>query len=293
VHLRDRSTVRLLASFATGQAGGQVQVDWSPTDPILATTASDLSVLLWDVSDPRSPTVQARSQVGGLANKAGDFPRFSPDGRTLVVANAGPLTGQGTVTFIDPADGHVLREVPLQHVPDVAFSPDSETIAVSGAQAALIDVASGETIATRANEPVSTVAFANGGKWLVTARFPDKSLPLSLLGQDTIPAAAPSTTVQLWDAKTLRPLGEPITVAGRLVCCARANPDGTKYVTGQFVDPNDPDVATAAVLWELDPKRWAELACEIAGRNLTKDEWSYYLPGRDSHATCDRWPTAA
>ena len=67
VELWDRATGRLLASFATGQEeeGGGVQVTWSPAGPVLATTASaDLSVVLWDVSDPRHPTVTARVHAG-------------------------------------------------------------------------------------------------------------------------------------------------------------------------------------------------------------------------------------
>jgi hypothetical protein len=56
---------------------------------------------------------------------------------------------------------------------------------------------------------------------------------------------------------------------------------------GEFVDPATPDLNTAAALWEPDPQRWAELACAIAGRNLTRDEWSYTLPGHDAALTAD------
>ena len=59
---------------------------------------------------------------------------------------------------------------------------------------------------------------------------------------------------------------------------ASANPDGTKVVTSEFVVSNTP-VDTAPILWELDPERWAELACEIAGRNLTRGRMGR-LPAR-------------
>jgi DNA-binding SARP family transcriptional activator/WD40 repeat protein len=65
VELWDRTTGRLLTSFATGQGGGAVHVEWSPAGPVLATAASvDLSVVLWDVSDLRHPTVRARLHAG-------------------------------------------------------------------------------------------------------------------------------------------------------------------------------------------------------------------------------------
>jgi WD40 repeat protein len=294
VELWDRTTGRLLTSFATGQGGGRGQVEWSPAGPVLATSASaDLSVVLWDVSDLRHPTVRARVHAGEFPGPdVNFFSRFSPDGRTLVVGN-GVLVGQGTLTFIDAADGKVLREVHLQNVADAAFTPDSETVAVSGAQAALIDVDTGETIAINATQWFSSVAFAHDGRWLVTSRFPDESLPLSLLGQAGTAApttAASETVVELWDATSLRPVGKPITVPAHLVCCGGPNQDGTKIVTGEFVDPATPDASTTAILWELDPQRWAELACEIAGRNLTSDEWSSYLPGHDVRTTCEQWP---
>jgi DNA-binding SARP family transcriptional activator/WD40 repeat protein len=31
------------------------------------------------------------------------------------------------------------------------------------------------------------------------------------------------------------------------------------------------------VIWDLDPEHWADAACELAGRNLTPDEWDQYL----------------
>jgi hypothetical protein len=31
------------------------------------------------------------------------------------------------------------------------------------------------------------------------------------------------------------------------------------------------------VIWNLDPTRWAEAACDLAGRNLTVDEWQTYI----------------
>ena len=31
------------------------------------------------------------------------------------------------------------------------------------------------------------------------------------------------------------------------------------------------------VVWDLDPARWSEAACELASRNLTHDEWDTYI----------------
>jgi hypothetical protein len=42
-----------------------------------------------------------------------------------------------------------------------------------------------------------------------------------------------------------------------------------------------------AVVWDLDPEHWASLACNIAGRSLTRAEWHEFLPGRPYHPTCN------
>ena len=30
----------------------------------------------------------------------------------------------------------------------------------------------------------------------------------------------------------------------------------------------------ASQIWDLDPEHWAEAACNVAGRNLTRQEWA-------------------
>ena len=43
----------------------------------------------------------------------------------------------------------------------------------------------------------------------------------------------------------------------------------------------------ATVSWTLDPDRWREAACAIAGRELTEGEWRQYLPDRDPYPLCE------
>jgi hypothetical protein len=47
------------------------------------------------------------------------------------------------------------------------------------------------------------------------------------------------------------------------------------------------------VVWDLDPAHWAEEACELAGRNMTREEWDRYLGDLANYrATCDQYPAA-
>ena len=46
--------------------------------------------------------------------------------------------------------------------------------------------------------------------------------------------------------------------------------------------------------WTADTRTdsWTDRACGIAGRNLTKAEWTQFFPSRPYHATCPQWPSA-
>lgn len=44
-------------------------------------------------------------------------------------------------------------------------------------------------------------------------------------------------------------------------------------------------------VWNYDTETWADVACDIAGRNLTRDEWETLGPRTiEYRATCDEYP---
>jgi hypothetical protein len=55
-------------------------------------------------------------------------------------------------------------------------------------------------------------------------------------------------------------------------------PDG-EHVLGVFFSGR-------GVVWNVDPAAWKTRACRVAGRNLTREEWSDFLPQRPYAAVC-------
>ena len=59
---------------------------------------------------------------------------------------------------------------------------------------------------------------------------------------------------------------------------ARFTPDGRQL----FVLRDSGD----AERWDVDPDAWSEHACRVAGRELTRAEWSEFVPGHDYRRVC-------
>jgi WD40 repeat protein len=88
-------------------------------------------------------------------------------------------------------------------------------------------------------------------------------------------------TVSLWDVARRVPVGRPL-------------PGHTDAALGViFVDNGDTLVTSSwdgsLVFWDLRPSFWQARACELAGRNLTRDEWDQFVSG-DYRRTCPKWP---
>jgi DNA-binding SARP family transcriptional activator/WD40 repeat protein len=53
------------------------------------------------------------------------------------------------------------------------------------------------------------------------------------------------------------------------------------------------DTVQGIVVWDLDPEHWVVAACELAGRNLTRDEWDQYVGDLAPYrATCPEYAEA-
>jgi WD40 repeat protein len=269
VSLWDVRTGTRESVLTTGLTGERILADWSRDGSMLAATSGfDHDLVLWDVSDPRRPDLLHR--IGG-ADAPLPFnyrsPTFSPDGRVVAVNDFPEL---GWATFIDVRRGRVLRQVSLGfQIGGLVYSPDgTTTITIRYSEGALLvlDAATGTVRAERpTNGWPQEWAFVHRGRRIAIQTLPS-------LGNSSGP-----TTLEIWDATTLEPFGEPVTFTGT-TGGGEASPDGSKLATGT--------PGGHGILWNLNPRHWNALACRLAGRNLTREEWNQYLPGRDYHRTC-------
>ena len=165
---------------------------------------------------------------------------------------------------LDVGNGEVLSEGDLDLFAQASVaSPDGSTVAVAGdtGQIVTIDVSTGdEQRSTGLGAVMLWLEYSDDGELLVSG--------------------AEDGGVSLWDASTLDllgtvfppHLGEPV-------------PAGAQFIG----DSHDVAIASydgKVYRWDTDVERAIDFACQMAGRNLTEEEWEQYLPAQPYQSVC-------
>jgi WD40 repeat protein len=257
----DAETAVRISQLASTTWGSELS--WAPNGTLLATTIGT-SIQLWNVAHPRQPTV-LRTIPTDL-HAPDDYLSFSPDGRWLVFASY----ASGQISAINVATKSVAWAYTTTgpQVGQVAISPDNKSLAIDSGdsgkgQLTLLDLTNGHPQRTLPLQSYGGVSYLQHGRWLVVT------------GNQATPQA------QLYDTATLQPIGVPFPTTDAFGNPIGVNSAGTLFSEAEGFDP---------ILWNVDPHHWVRLACNIAGRNLTRSEWQQYLPDRPYHSTCPQWP---
>jgi WD40 repeat protein len=229
-------------------------VAFSPNGRTLATTLGR-EIALYDVRTGRRLGRQLATLLSYGSTQEIDF---SPDGRLLASA---ALAGGATIW--DVAKLRSVNSVPGAIAAfAVRFSPDGKLVGVGGSSGKVVlwDAGFGK----RVGQPLA----GHGGSVHSIAFDPDGS---------RLATASADGKLRLWDLGTRRLIGAPIPGSTR-GGSVEFFPDG-KHVLGVFP-------SGAAIVWNVDPAAWEAKACSIAGRNLTRAEWTQFLGRRSYRAVC-------
>jgi WD40 repeat protein len=201
---------------------------------------------------PIGRTVDINDQVNGGYT--------SPDGRRALIETRG-----GDVVVVDLVKGVVTRKTASEIGGFIgAFSADGRRFALPSGdtgEVRLLDVSTGKWLDTPASGhdgAANYTAFAHDGQTFVSG------------GTDG--------AISVWDGHsgdleaTVHP-GQPERDAAPIFL-----PDGHTLMVASM----DNGVYT----WDTRPEVWAQFACQIAGRNLSQDEWRHAFGNRAYHATC-------
>ncbi len=229
---------------------------------------SRLYVSYTDPEGPRPSTFRIRTfdartlrEAGRVIAVPGTFRVRSvaptPDGSRLVVTSIGTGISGRTEVFDASSGARIVSGVP----------GDEQTVLSS--TGTLVGASPlGELTAydVRSLKPVGTFAGARG---------PVSSLQFSDDGR-TLLVTSPDQTVQVYDVATRLRLGDPIvSESPRTEGWLRPDGDGVAVNTRGGV-----------ALWQLDAQHLAGAACDLAGRNLTRAEWTTYVGDQPYRKTC-------
>ncbi len=227
---------------------------------------------LWDVASRRR-VGQLRPHAGSVLSLA-----FSRDGTLLATGSY-----KGRLDLWDVAT-RAHRGDPMSVTDDgfasVAFDPRGRLVAAGGAI--------GPVRVWRVDDQRSAFPPLTGHTGLITGASFDPAG--ALLATTTLQGAT-----RLWDPATGLGYGDEL-VADPQLTTLTANIDLPFLGLRNAFSPDGKVLAVAGVesrgmLWDTDPAVWRDRACAITGRNLTREEWTLYLPaGTPFRATCTEWP---
>ena len=219
---------------------------------------------IWDITSGRV-VAETTSEKVAPGRRFTSAPRFTADGQYVDIGTGG---GVARLRGSDLGVVAAASATPTSQVQcDLDEVPGTNDL-VGGEQGGRIwrwDMSTGRLVASGKSHDTSSLCGVGVS--------PDGAL---------IAAMHADLSVVLFDAATLRPIGQPIPT-GSVFETARFTPDG-KHLIGNGI--------FGSVEWDVAPDSWQAKACLAAGRNLTRAEWAEHLPGESYRASCPQWPPA-
>jgi WD40 repeat protein len=221
---------------------------------IVAAAGWDETLRLWDTRSLRQlgPPIPFSAPDGSFA--------ISPDGSQVAVSVLA-----GSVDVLDVRSRRLLAHLRVDdsQVGFSGFSRDGRLV-LTGSQDGRVRVFS-----TRDWQP-SGPAFPAHAGWIASVDASPDGRTLITAGMDG--------QVRLWDLATRLPIGAPLPGPKNVNVVARFAPDG-EHVFAIFANGR-------GYRWNVRSAAWKRHACAVAGRRLTRTEWSEALPDREYAPAC-------
>jgi WD40 repeat protein len=204
-----------------GHERGVLDVEFSPDGSVLASSAKDMTFILWDVRS---------GMMIGKPSPTLDWVRamdFSPDGRLLALGS-----WDGAIQVWDLEENRSVGEPLRIHAGPVFgldFSPDGTRLASGGVDG----------------------------------------------------------TVVLWDVATWQPIGDPLMGHSGWVNDVSFSPNGRTLASA---GDDGSVILWDSLGWSSNIDEIVTRLCEVAGRNLSRAEWSTYVSSEPYRLTCPESP---
>ncbi|MEA3337919.1 MAG: hypothetical protein U9R25_18660 [Chloroflexota bacterium] len=257
VRLWDLSTspAHQLAALHHSDKEFVASVAFSPDGQTLASGALDGTVKLWDLGQDNPEPDDLGTVEGSAWTMA-----FSPDDRLAV----GDENGNVTIWYLETGIP-VTRDVG-QFVRALDFDSQGRRLAVATMEG-----------------PITIWQVGRVDQWKQLATLVGHGAAVFALDWSPddrmIASGDESGTIRLWDVASERQIGEPLVG------------HGNEPVNGLAFGPDSVFLVSvgddgSVVEWKLDRETWRKLACQVANRNMTEQEWKQFMTSRPYNTTC-------
>jgi WD40 repeat protein len=284
-----------------GQDSSVRSASFSPDGKRIVTASGVGPARVWDADHPESLSTVV---LGGHHNWVG-CASFSPNGKRVVTAGS---DGMAQIWDLDrPTAPLAVLRGHVKEVVSVSYSPDGKRIVTASEDGMAriwdADHPDAPPLIFHVHElTVLSASFSPDGRWIVTACFDETARiwdadhpdapPVVLYGHDNevrsvsfspdgkrIVTAGGDGPAKIWDAD--HPDTQPVVLRGHAeqALSASFRPDGRVIVTAS--------VEGTARFWPVCVDDLIRLAGRTVGRNLTREEWTRYLPGKPYRPTFD------
>jgi WD40 repeat protein len=299
--LIDLATYRLRGTLPAKHGAEVPALAFFPDGRRLVTGATSGDVTVWDVGKQMPmPTLRLRLH-DAVRNAAVDR-----SGTLLALqAQAGGDSGS-RVEVRDARSGHLLYAKHVQFGSGgLAFSPDGERLAAlgccdGGSSILVWDRRSGrELFRPDAQGEIRSIAFSPDGLHLAGGTGDGRVVfwnardgrrepspitaaagavdPVSFSPDGTLLAASSSDgTTTMWDLDSRKRLGNSFPIDEAAIPVARFERNGDLVIV----------YLGNATQWPTRLRAWERFACQVAGRDLTRSEWSELMPERAYRPIC-------
>jgi WD40 repeat protein len=113
---------------------------------------------------------------------------------------------------------------------------------------------------------------------VAVAAGPVTSIAFDPTGQRFATTGGQDGTVKLWSSSTLQQEGTALNTEQGAATTATFQPSGKRLLV---IDDHG-----NGFTWPTSLAAWERRACTVAGRNLTRAEWTRYLPGHPYTRSC-------
>jgi WD40 repeat protein len=213
-----------------------------------------------DASIARLWDVHRRSTAGSFVQGGGHHLSLSPDGTMLAVTALNDRFRGGLEIRSVPALESILT-VPVPAGTVARFAPDGRSLVYGDREGRVW------TVDTRTWKPTGRIG--GDGAWILDAGLsPDGRLLVTTSNDGT---------GRLWDLAARRPIGT-----------APSGGSGDSLAAGFIRGGTHLAVIHEGegVAWDVRPSSWTRHACAVAGRTLTRAEWTSLLPELDYDPAC-------